>query len=281
MSTVLSSTDSSQILTTLAQNSAGARFNLAFNSLQNAYVERYNKEMEVVNRQAMDKYDTSLDAELAKLEEQLPKLEAYQTTVSSALAQATERLDDLGTLQVDNAMLQLHAAAGETTDATDFNSAVDSLNDMLSRLPIMDGSEFSIFTDEGVGDARLNGIGVNHFSVDDDTAETGSSYELEEGMSKVNLLVTKLYNHLDMVGGEVDTISDRIDTIKDLQENSVEDIKAGVQKIAEEKKAAISAQLQALSVVFETSQQSTAKMLEAMNSDGSTTQEGTAVDIFA
>lgn len=280
MSTVLSSTDSSQILTSLSQSAAGARFNLAFASLQNSYVERYNKEMEVVNRQAMDSYDTSLDKELAKLEEQLPKLQDYQDQVSSTINMMAERLDQIGDLSIENASLQLQSAAGNTVDTTQFDAKLASLNDSLSRLPILEGSEFSYYGDDGVGDARLNGLGIKGFSVDDDDAETGSTYELDAALGKANLMVTKLYNRLDMVAGDAEAVSDRIDQIKTMQKSSVEDIKAEVQKVAEKKKAAIAAQLQALSNTFELSQQTTNKVLEAMNSDGSTTQSGTAVDIL-
>lgn len=280
MSTVLSSTDSSQILTSLSQSASGARFNLAFAALQNSYVERYNKEMEVVNRQAMDSYDTSLDKELAKLEEQLPKLQDYKDQVSSTINMMAERLDQIGDLSLDNATMQLQAAAGNTVDTTDFDAKRAQLSDMLSRLPVLDGTEFSYYGDEGVGDVRLNGLGINAFTVDDDDAETGSTYEMDAALKKANLLVSKLYNRLDMVAGDEDAITERIDQIKTKQAADTEDIKAKVQKIAEEKKAKIAAQLQALSNTFELSQQSTNKVLEAMNSDGSTTQSGTAVDIL-
>lgn len=326
MSTVLSGTDSSQILTSLSQSAAGARFNLAFASLQNSYVERYNKEMELINRQAVDSYDTSLDRELAKLQEQLPKLQDYKDQVSNTINMMAERLDQIGDLAFDNASMQLRSAAGNsaagnsaavntaavnTVNATDFDkkwaqlgdtinntsmqlqsatgNAVDTtdfdkkraqLSDMLSRLPILDGSEFSYYGDEGVGDVRLNGLGIKEFSVDDEKTETGSTYELDAALSKANLLVTKLYNRLDMVAGDEDAITERIDQIKAKQKTATEEIKAKVQKIAEEKKSKIAAQLQALSNTFELSQQTTNKVLEAMNSDGGSTQSGTAVDIL-
>lgn len=273
--------DLTQMLSTLSGMSARPSFNLAFANLQNAYANQYNDKMQILQRKALDRYDTSLDAELAKLEEQLPKLEAYQNSVSSTVAMVAERIDQIGDLDVQNASLQLHAGLGETVDATEFNTSVDNLNNMLSQLPNTDGTEFSFYGDEGVGDIRLNGVGIKYFTADDENADppTGSSAELSKGMSSVNLLIGRLYNRLDMVAGEYDRVQARISEIKDHQQAQAADIKKDVAKQAKEMKLQIASQLQALSVSFESQQASNDKIIKAQTND--TYQPGSVVNLFS
>lgn len=273
--------DLTQMLSTLSGMSSRPAFNLAFANLQNSYANQYNDKMQVLQRQALDRYDTSLDAELIKLKEQLPKLEEYQNLVADSVSLVSERLDQIGDLDIQNASLQLHASVGDPLDTTEFDGGVDNLNDALSRLPILDGTEFSFYGDEGVGQIRLNGIGIDHFTVDDDQADppTGSSYELSAGLSRVNLLVSQLYNRLDMVAGEADRVRDRISEIQDHQQAQVADIKKDVARKAQEMKLQIASQLQALSVSFEAQQASNEQIVKAQTND--TYQPGSVVNLFS
>ncbi|KIL97221.1 hypothetical protein CCC_00282 [Paramagnetospirillum magnetotacticum MS-1] len=273
--------DLTQMLSTLSGMSARPAFNLAFANIQNSYANQYNDKMQVLQRKAMDTYDTSLDTELSKLKEQLPKLQDYQNLVSNAVAQVAETLDKIGDLDLQNASLQLHAAAGDTPDATEYNASVDSLNESLSRLPNVDGTEFSFYGDEGVGDIRLNGIGIKHFSADDDQAKppTGSSVELAAGLTRANQLVSQLYNRLDMAAGEVTRVQDRISEIEDHQQTQAADIKKDVAKQAKQMKLEIASQLQALSVSFESQQQQNEKIVKAQTND--TYQPGSVVNLFS
>lgn len=273
--------DLTQMLSTLSGMSSRPAFNLAFANLQNSYANQYNDKMQVLQRKALDSYDTSLDAELIKLKEQLPKLEDYQNLVADSVSLVSERLDQIGDLDIQNASLQLHVSAGDTVDASEFNSGVDGLNDALSRLPILDGTEFSFYGDEGVGNIRLNGLGINHFTADDDqaTPPTGSSYELSAGLSRTNLLITQLYNRLDMVAGEVDRVKERIAEIQDHQQAQVADIKKDVAKKAQEMKLQIASQLQALSISFEAQQASNEQIVKAQTND--TYQPGSVVNLFS
>lgn len=271
--------DLTQMLTTLSGMSARPAFNLAFANLQNAMANRYNDEVGAMQQKALDTYDTSLDKELSALQEQLPALEDYQTNVAQARSQLLERIDNLSDLITSNSSLQGEAAGGGTVDATAFNSAVDSLNSKLSSLPQIDGSQFSFYGDDGVGNLRLKGSGISHFSADNDTAKTGSTYELGDALEKMNLTINLVNNRVDIVAGEVTRVQDRISEIKDHQQKSVAEIKAKVTQEVQQKKLIVAEQLQAISVGFEASQANSDQLTKAFSND--TYQVGSVVNLFS
>jgi len=273
--------DLTQMLSTLSGMSARPSFNLAFSNLQNAMANRYNNEMATLQQKALDSYDTSLDAELAKLKEQLPKLAEYQSNVANTRNLFLDRLDELSDLDTINSTLQQDASNGDPVISSVYDAGVENTNGKLSYLPFLDGTEFGFYGDDGIGNIRLNGIGLDSFSVDDDNATppTGSSYDLVKARTKVNDVLELVTNRLDMVAGEVDRITDRITEIQDHQQASVADIKADIAKKAEEKKLQIAMQLQAISVSFESQQASNEKIVKAQAND--TYQPGSVVNLFS
>jgi predicted nuclease with TOPRIM domain len=271
--------DLTQMLSTLSGMSARPSFNLAFSNMQNAMANRYNNEMMVSQQKALDSYDGSLDTELAKLQEQLPKLEEYQVTVNQARSQLLDRLDNLSDIITASATLQVDAASGDPVDATEYNKLVDSLNQQMANLPQIDGTEFGFYGDDGTGNLRLKGAGIGPFVADDDTAKTGATYELGATLNKLNQAINLVNNRVDIISGEVTRIEDRITEIKDHQQASVAEIKTKIAKEAQEKKLQIAMQLQALSVSFEAQQASNEKIVKAQNND--TYQPGSVVNLFS
>ncbi len=273
--------DLTQMLSTLSGMSARPSFNLAFANMQNAMANRYNDEMSSLQQKAMDKYDTSLDAELSKLQEQLPKLVDYQTKVSDTRNQLLDRLDQMSDLDTINSTLQLDAQNGNAVASSVYDAGVDSVKSKFGQLPFVDGNEFGFSGDDGIGNLRLNGVGLGHFSVDNDAAKppTGSTYDLVAARTKVNDTLDLVTNRLDMVAGEVERISDRISEIKDHQQTTVADIKADIAKQAQQKKLQIAQQLQAMSVSFEAQQVSNEQIVKAQNND--TYQVGSVVNLFS
>lgn len=273
--------DLTQMLSTLSGMSARPSFNLAFANMQNAMANRYNDEMATLQQKALDHYDTSLDAELSKLQEQLPKLVEYQTKVSTTRNQLLDRLDELSDLDTINSTLQTDVTNGNPVVSTVYDIGVDSVTSKLGQLPFLDGIEFSFYGDDGIGNIRQNGLGLEHFSADDDNATppTGSTYDLVAARKKINDTLELINNRLDMVAGEADRVADRIAEIKDHQQASVAEIKADIAKQAQEKKLQIAIQLQALSVSFEAQQASNEKIVKAQNND--TYQPGSVVNLFS
>ena len=273
--------DLTQMLSTLSGMSARPAFNLAFSNMQNAMANRYNDEMSVLQSKALDKYDGSLDAELSKLQEQLPKLVDYQTQVSTTRNQLLDRLDQLSDLDTINYTMQTDASHGNPVDSSVYDAGVQSVSNKLGQLPFMDGTEFGFFGDDGIGKFRLDGIGLKAFSVDNDAATppTGSTYDLVASRTKINDAVDLVTNRLDMVAGEAERIANRISEIKDHQQASVADIKDEIAKIAKEKKLQVAMQLQALSVSFESQQASNEKIVKAQTND--TYQPGSVVNLFS
>jgi hypothetical protein len=271
--------DLTQMLSTLSGMSARPAFNLAFSNLQNAMANRYNDEMATLQQKALDTYDTNLDKELSQLQELLPKLGEYQTLVNNARSQLIDRLDDLSTLTSLNAEQQFNAAAGDPVDTTAYDAEIDAFNDKLANLPFLDGAEFELYGDEGIGEIRLNGLGLEHFSADDDIAETGSTHNLSDSLEALNLALNRVSNLLEIVEGKVDWAEERIVEIQDHQQASVADIKADIAKQAEEKKMLIAQQLQAVSVAFEAAQASSDQMVKAFSNDSY--QPGSVVNLFS
>lgn len=271
--------DLTQMLSTLSGMSARPAFNLAFANMQNSMVVRYNDEVSALQRKALDRYDTNLDKELTQLQERLPKLAEYQVQVNNARTQLLDRLDDLSNLTSLNAEQQINAAAGDPVDATAYDAVVDQFNQNLGNLPFLDGTEFDLYGDEGIGDIRLNGLGLEHFAVDDDDAETGATYNLTETLEKLNLALKRVSNRLDIVASEIDWVGERITEIRDHQQRSMEEIKADVAKQVEQKKILIAQQLQALSVSFESQQSSNELIVKAQTND--TYQPGSVVNLFS
>jgi hypothetical protein len=271
--------DLTQMLSTLSGMSARPAFNLAFANMQNSMVARYNDEVSTLQRQALDTYDTSLDSELEQLQERLPKLTEYQAQVNNGRTQLLDRLDDLSNLTSLNAEQQINAAAGDPVDAARYDAAVDEFNDSLGNLPFLDGTDVELYGDEGVGDIRLNGIGLEHFAADDDDAETGATYNLTESLDKLNLAIKRVSNRLDIVASEVDWVETRITEIRDHQQRAVEEIKADIAKQVEQKKLLIAQQLQAVSIGFEAAQASSDQMNKAFTND--TYQPGSVVNLFS
>jgi hypothetical protein len=273
--------DLTQMLSTLSGMSARPSFNLAFANMQNAMANRYNDEMATLQQKALDSYDTSLDSELSKLKEQLPKLVEYQSSVANTRNLLLDRLDDLSDLDTINSTLQLDASKGNPVTSSVYDAGVKNVNDKLGRLPFLEGSEFGFFGDDGVGNMRLKGVGLADFSVDMDNATppTGSSYDLVKARTKINDAVELVTNRLDMVAGEVERIADRITEIQEHQQAKVADIKADIAKQAEQKKLQIAMQLQALSVSFESQQASNEKIVKAQAND--TYTPGSVVNLFS
>lgn len=273
--------DLTQMLSTLSGMSARPAFNLAFANLQNSMANRYNNEMAALQQKALDSYDVSLDAELAKLQEQLPKLVDYQGQIADTRNLLLDRLDQLSDLDTINSSLQLDAENGVPIESSVFDGGVDLVTEDFGLLPFIDGNEFGFFGDDGIGDLRLNGIGLEHFSADDDNADppTGSSYELVVGRTKINDTLDLVTNRLDMVAGEVERIASRISEIKDHQQVKVAEIKADIAKQAEEKKMLIAQQLQAMSISFESQQASNERIVKAQNNDSY--QPGSVVNLFS
>lgn len=271
--------DLTQMLSTLSGMSARPAFNLAFANMQNSMMARYNDEVSVLQQKALDSYDTSLDKELAQLQERLPKLVEYQTQVNNGRTQLLDRLDDLGNLTSLNAEQQINAAAGDPVDATKYDAAIDTFNDNLGYLPFLDGTDVDLYGDEGVGEIRMNGLGLEHFSVDDDDAETGATYNLTDSLEKLNLALKRVTNRLDIVASEVDWVETRITEIRDHQQRALEEIKADVAKQVEQKKLLIAQQLQAVSIGFEAAQASSDQMGKAFTND--TYQPGSVVNLFS
>jgi hypothetical protein len=271
--------DLTQMLSTLSGMSARPAFNLAFANLQNAMASRYNDEVTALQQKALDSYDGSLDKELAKLQEQLPKLESYQTDVAKARALILDRVDNLSDLTSLNSNLQFAAANGEPVDPTAYNAAVDNFNEQLKIMPFIDGNEFGFYGDDGTGNLRLNGIGLEHFSADDNNTETGATYNLSSTLEKLNNTLNSLGNRVDVVSGEVTRIQDRISEIQDHQQKSAAEIKANVAQQVQQKKLLIAEQLQAVSIGFEASQASSDQMVKAFSND--TYQVGSVVNLFS
>lgn len=271
--------DLTQMLSTLSGMSARPAFNLAFANMQNSMVTRYNDEVSALQRKALDSYDTNLDKELAQLQERLPKLVEYQAQVNNGRTQLLDRLDDLSNLTSLNAEQQINAAAGDPVDATQYDAAIDTFNANLGNLPFLDGTEVDLYGDEGIGQIRMNGLGLEHFAVDDDDAETGATYNLTSSLEKLNLALKRVSNRLDIVASEVDWVETRITEIRDHQQRAMEEIKADVAKQVEQKKLLIAQQLQAISVGFEAAQASNEQMGKAFTND--TYQPGSVVNLFS
>lgn len=271
--------DLTQMLSTLSGMSARPAFNLAFANMQNSMVVRYNDEVSALQQKALDSYDTNLDKELAQLQERLPKLVEYQSQVNNGRTQLLDRLDDLSNLTSLNAEQQINAAAGDPVDATKYDAAIDKFNDNLGYLPFLDGTDVDLYGDEGVGEIRMNGLGLEHFAVDDDDAETGATYNLTDSLEKLNLALKRVSNRLDIVASEVDWVETRITEIRDHQQRAMEEIKADVAKQVEQKKLLIAQQLQAISIGFEAAQASNEQMGKAFTND--TYQPGSVVNLFS
>ncbi|ARJ64636.1 hypothetical protein WV31_02585 [Magnetospirillum sp. ME-1] len=271
--------DLTQMLSTLSGMSARPAFNLAFANMQNSMMVRYNDEVSALQQKALDSYDTNLDKELEQLQERLPKLVDYQAQVNTARTQLLDRLDDLGNLTSLNAEQQINAAAGDPVDATKYNAEIDKFNESLGNLPFLDGTEVDLNGDEGVGQIRMKGVGLEHFSADDDDAKTGSTYNLTDSLEKINFALQRVSNRLDIVASEVDWVETRISEIKDHQQQKAEEIKADVAKQVEQKKLLIAQQLQAVSIGFEAAQASSDQMGKAFNND--TYQPGSVVNLFS
>ncbi|CUW41756.1 conserved protein of unknown function [Magnetospirillum sp. XM-1] len=271
--------DLTQMLSTLSGMSARPAFNLAFANMQNAMVVRYNDEVSALQRKALDSYDTNLDKELAQLQTRLPKLVEYQSQVNNARTQLLDRLDDFGNLTSLNAEQQINSAAGDPVDATRYDAEIDKFNASLGNLPFTEGTDVDLIGDEGMGQIRMNGLGLQHFSVDDDDAKTGATYNLSSSLDKLNLALKRISNRLDIVASEVDWVETRITEIKDHQQQSMADIKADVAKQVQQKKLLIAQQLQAVSIGFEAAQASSEKMDKAFTND--TYQPGSVVNLFS
>lgn len=271
--------DLTQMLTTLSGMSARPAFNLAFANLQNAMANRYNDEVGALQQKALDSYDTNMDKELSALQQQLPALETYQTTVNQARSQLLDRLNNLSDLITSNASLQSAAAGGQSVDTTSYDTAVKNLNQQLANLPQIDGSQFSFYGDDGVGNLRLKGAGIGSFSEDNDKTKTGSTYELGDALTKLNQTINLVNNRVDIVAGEVTRVEDRITEIKDHQQQSVADIKAKITEETQRKKLLVAQQLQAISVGFEASQANSDQLTKAFSND--TYQVGSVVNLFS
>lgn len=273
--------DTSQMLSTVVGMAARPAFNLAFSNLQTLAAIRYNDKVSTIQQRALDSYDVNLDKELSNLKDLLPKLQDYQYAVNNARNMLIERLDQMSDLDQMNGDLQNAASGGQAYDAAAFNAAVDGLNANLKVLPFVDGSEFNDYGDSGIGNIRLNGIGLQHFSVDDNnvTPPTGSSTELLKARTKVNDTLDLLSNRLDIAGGMADQVSSRIREIQTLQDRKTAEIKDDVAKQSKDLKLQLAQQLQAISIAFEAQQGNTDQLTKAFTND--TYQVGSVVNLFS
>jgi hypothetical protein len=272
--------DTSQMLSTVAGMSARPAFNLAFSNLQTLAATRYNDQVSALQQRALDSYDVNLDKELSNLQDLLPKLQDYQNSVNNARNQLIERLDQMSDIDTLNATLQDQVSKGQTVDDTEFNAKVDALNNNLKVLPFVDGSQFDDYGDSGIGNIRLNGVGLKHFSADGNTTPpTGSSTDLLKARTQINDTLDLLTNRLDIASGRVDQVSSRISEIQSMQQKKTAEIKADVAKQAQTLKLQLAQQLQAISVAFEAQQGNSDQLTKAFTND--TYQVGSVVNLFS
>jgi hypothetical protein len=272
--------DTSQMLSTVAGMSARPAFNLAFSNLQTLAATRYNDQVSALQQRALDSYDVNLDKELSNLQDLLPKLQDYQNSVNNARNQLIERLDQMSDIDTLNSTLQDQASKGQTVNAAEFNAKVDALNNNLKVLPFVDGSQFDDYGDSGIGNIRLNGVGLKHFSVDSNsTPPTGSSTDLLKARTQINDTLDLLTNRLDIASGRVDQVSSRISEIQNIQQKKTAEIKADVAKQAQTLKLQLAQQLQAISVAFEAQQGNSDQLTKAFTND--TYQVGSVVNLFS
>lgn len=269
--TVLSASvaDAGQLLSSVAHDAARPTFNFTFARIQDAAIRRYNDSIVKIQNEALDKVDVSVEAQLKSIEEKLPKLQKYQNQIASLGGNLSDAIALMDTLDAEDAALQVSGSP----DPTVYNATVDRLNALIGRLPFMDGSSIGDYTDEGIGNLRLNGLGLQHWSQADSPAElVAARTTLNDKAELVNTRLSGVAELVDDTARQLDDVTMRL-IVKNAE------IKDDVAKKSSDLKLQLAQQLNALSISFEVTLQQNERMAAAL--DGGAWTPGSVVNLFS
>ena len=133
----------------LANQAARPNFELQFNILQNAVVDRINKEIEAVNEASSEnRVDSFLLLSQRKLETFKENLDRFRFFNARNAWTIPDLKTKLGELQ----------AASTAGDATAFDAILTQVNAAVANMQVPDGSTVGIFIGDGIGAIRRDGL---------------------------------------------------------------------------------------------------------------------------
>jgi hypothetical protein len=260
-----SSSSAAQTFSALGAGSATATFNLGFNNLQNAVIDRLNKKIESIkDTKTVNNVDAFLTLEKQHLERMKPSADTYlQQTVNTRYA-VNGILADLNTL----------ADSAQSGDADTFNSVLDRINQDVSMLATPDGKGVNVFVPDGVDDLRTNGVGISAFT-DSATASSQVAAALSQVSSVSLMLENEQVNAQDMS----DKITARLSSIS--LSVSADQAAADAEQLAAVQKAKQESgyTLQALSLAFEAQQSFNSQLSQQLQTQ--TPEPGSILNLFS
>ena len=134
---------------TLASQAARPNFELRFNILQNAVIDRINKEIEKANEASSEnRVDAFLLLSQRKLETFRENLDRFRFFNSRNAWTIPDLKTKLGELQ----------AASTAGNAAAFDAILTQVNDAVGNMQVPDGSTVGIFIGDGIGAIRRDGL---------------------------------------------------------------------------------------------------------------------------
>ena len=133
----------------LANQAARPNFELQFNILQNAVIDRINKEIEKANEASSEnRVDAFLLLSQRKLETFRENLDRFRFFNSRNAWTIPDLKTKLGELQ----------AASTAGNAAAFDAILTQVNDAVGNMQVPDGSTVGIFIGDGIGAIRRDGL---------------------------------------------------------------------------------------------------------------------------
>lgn len=173
----------------LANSAARPNFELQFNVLQNAIIERINKDIEAINQSStesqVDAFLLLSQKKLTLFKENLDRFTFYNARNAWTIPDLQDKLDQLET-------------AVNANDTAAFDSLLAQVNDAVGNLRAPDGSTVAITIPDGItalrrdGLLNVNGTRVTAYSQFADSAEALAAIESARSrlnVSLVNVLV--------------------------------------------------------------------------------------------
>ncbi|MCR6631143.1 MAG: hypothetical protein NVV74_14445 [Magnetospirillum sp.] len=276
---------SSNLAMNLAQAQAAAArpaFNLQFNSLQNAIIDRMNAKINELNASNGHK---ALDDQLKAQRQAFVQL---GTDVEPVRAATLSSYHALNAIAEALAGLNNQVGAAAAGDSSIFNQTLAGINDLAANLKIVDATPIGIVVSDGT--EKLKRDGVLMVTQPDGTQVKATSYEdfgsSTEALMAITAALGRVFNVQDANQNRADIIATTMNNVQ-VGINKIDAQMAAQEQLDLAKKAAEVAKikqqysftLQALSLSFESSQSMADALTARLNSEMSV-DKGSVMSLF-
>jgi hypothetical protein len=150
VTTVLSSDSFAKAFASTANLASRPSFELQFNNLQNAVIDRLNKKIQ--EAAADSGLRNNIDVFLLNEEK---KLTRFQNALSDFTFDNGRNINAVGELARQLGNL---SAALDVNDTTAFNNVLATINDVVSKTVVTEGTTVGIFSSDGISQLRRDGL---------------------------------------------------------------------------------------------------------------------------